>query len=141
MEISANGENCKDPDSGDSISNAARRQTASLGMIRLEMMPTIASREPSVNPLICSSQPPRNATPSRPRVMTPLVSVENQVPNTNVTDKATMHSKKTSSAPRTGCCAMTPPIQYPSAIAPQNMIATYVPAIATKPNHLPIKIC
>ena len=46
------------PESGDSISNAARRHTASLGMIRLERMPTMARREPSVKPLICSSQPP-----------------------------------------------------------------------------------
>src|ERR1700691_185581 len=113
MEISAKGENCKDPESGDSISKAARRQIASLGMIRLEMMPTMASLEPSVKPLICSSQPPRSAAASSPSVMTPLVRVENHVPNMNVTDKPTTHSRNPRSEHAIGCCALNPPIQYP----------------------------
>src|SRR5579863_817706 len=62
METLAKGEKGSAPASGVCMSNAARRQTDSLGMTRLMAIPTVASRALSVNPLVCSSHPPRNAT-------------------------------------------------------------------------------
>ncbi len=56
--------------------------------------------------------------------MTPFVSVENHVPNKKVTVSTRIHSRKIKSAPRIGFCGTTPPIQYPTAVTPPNMIVT-----------------
>src|SRR2546427_4251203 len=57
-EASENGENRKERAKEDCISKEARRQIASLGMIRLDTTPTVTRRGVSVAAPICSIQPP-----------------------------------------------------------------------------------
>src|SRR6267143_5280723 len=97
-EASENGENRKERAKEDCISKEARRQIASLGMIRLDTTPTVTRRGVSVAAPICSIQPPMKAKPCSPRTITPLVRVENQVPNMNVIVRTRRHSKRTRKA-------------------------------------------
>src|SRR5713101_599585 len=92
-EASEKGENRSERAKEDCISKDARRQTDSLGMMRLETTPTVTRRGVSVAAPICSIQPPMKASPCSPRKMTPLVSVENHVPNMAATYKAAMPAK------------------------------------------------
>src|SRR6266700_3280187 len=110
-EASEKGENLSERAKEDCISKEARRQTDSLGMMRLETTPTVTRREVSVAAPICSIQPPMKAKPCSPRTITPLVSVENHVPNMKVIVRTRMHSKKARSAPTWLWGGSTPPME------------------------------
>ena len=62
------------------ISKAARFHKASLGKIKLEMMPTSMAVRLSNTEPICSIQPPIKARPNSPKTSTPLARVERIVP-------------------------------------------------------------
>src|SRR3989441_12779841 len=102
-EASEKGENRSERAKEDCISKEARRQTDSLGMMRLETTPTVTRREVSVAAPICSIQPPMKASPGSPRTITPLVSGENHEPNMKVIVRTRRHSKKTRRGPTRAC--------------------------------------
>src|SRR5215510_8706039 len=98
-ELSPNGPNGSERVTGDCISNMALRHSDSLGIIKLDTIPTITRRGLFVNPPICSSQPPRKASPCRPKTTTPLASVDNEVPHIKVTVSMRIHSRNTRDTP------------------------------------------
>src|SRR5487761_2210447 len=141
MDTLADGEYESDPASGVCISYAARRQSDSPGMTRLDAMPSVTMCTLCENPLTCSSQPPMKATPCRPSTSTPLVSVENQVPNRKVRARANTHSNTMGPKPRTGCSGSTPVVAWATQIVAPNVTATYATIMPTNPRYLPTRIC
>jgi hypothetical protein len=71
--------------SGGVISYAARRHRASLGMIRLDTMPRLIAAEFCNSAPNCSTQPPMNAMPYKPKITPPVASVENVLLHASVT--------------------------------------------------------
>src|SRR5271157_470894 len=74
-----NGPNEIMRESGAVISKAARRQMASLGMIRLETIPTCTAAVLFINEPICSTQLPTKASPYRPITIPPVARVEKRL--------------------------------------------------------------
>src|SRR4030042_1734758 len=79
-ELEEKGETPSAPTRGDCISNAALRHIASLGKIRLVMIPTLTAPRLFRKAPNCSIQPPMKATPNRPKTNTPFANVESTVP-------------------------------------------------------------
>src|SRR5574341_2265337 len=83
-EMALNGDIPRTPDNGDCISNAARFQSASLGMIKLVTMPIFTAVGFWMNEPNCSIQPPMKARPYRPKTTPPVASAGNEVEHMNV---------------------------------------------------------
>src|SRR5260370_35354078 len=83
-EASEKGENRSERAKEDCISKEARRQTDSLGMMRLETTPTVTRRGVSVAAPNCSIQPPMKASQRPPPTITPLDAQETKPPKTKL---------------------------------------------------------
>ena len=79
-EVEVNGEKPIIDTRGDCITWAARFHRASLGMIRLEIMPILMAVWLFIKEPNCSIQPPIKATPNNPNAITPLARVERKEP-------------------------------------------------------------
>src|SRR5689334_455504 len=83
-EVETKGDPKKELVSGDCISKVARRQSDSLGMIRLVRIPTLTAVSfCSIEP-ICSTQPPMNARPYRPNTIPPVARAGKAAENISV---------------------------------------------------------
>src|SRR5579883_1276507 len=122
-ELVEKGERCSAPASGDCISNAALRQSVSLGIRRLAVIPTSMARCVWVTAPNCSIQPPRKARACSPHASTPLVIVEKYVPKAKVKQRSSRLSIHMKKKPCTRLCATRPPINQVMAFTPATMRA------------------